>query len=48
MPHIEGVLPCQLTLTEVTVLLNDAIMLDAGVLEAGEGPFGLEELFSSP
>ena len=44
MPHIIGILPCQLTLSETNVLRHSAIMLLTRVLVAVDGPFTLQAL----
>ena len=47
MKHVERILPSQLTLSKVGVWCDGAIMLAAGVLEAIQGPIGLQLLFGA-
>lgn len=47
VPDIEGVLSCQLTVSQALVFLNVAVVLDARVLEAVEGPLSLELFLAS-
>lgn len=45
MPHIERVLSCQFThLKERIISFVVGIVLQTGILEAGQGPFSLELL----
>ena len=44
MPDVKGVLSCQLAVSGSLVVVNVAIVLHAGVLEAVEGPLSLQLL----